>query len=93
MIDDIIGESLVYEEQDSAMKAEIVNSKVAEAFERVMKSYRVSGRDVGVMVELQKINGAIDGLMIEQGEFKPVMILNKVQTSKQSQINDSMEKD
>jgi hypothetical protein len=52
MIDDIIGESLVYEEQDSAMKAEIINSKVAEAFERVMKSYRVSGRDIGVMVEL-----------------------------------------
>jgi hypothetical protein len=64
MIEDIIGESLQYEELDNAMVNEIVKNRIADTFERVMKSYRVSGRDVGVMVELQKINGAIDGLLM-----------------------------
>ena len=82
MIEDIIGESLQYEELDSAMANEIVKNRVADTFERVMKSYRVSGRDVGVMVELQKINGAIDGLMMEFADIKPSVILGKVQTSK-----------
>jgi len=82
MIEDIIGESLQYEELDSAMANEIVKNRIADTFERVMKSYRVSGRDVGVMVELQKINGAIDGLMIEFSDIKPSVILGKVQTSK-----------
>ena len=82
MIEDIIGESLQYEELDTAMVNEIVKNRIADTFERVMKSYRVSGRDVGVMVELQKINGAIDGLMMEFAEIKPSVILGKVQTSK-----------
>jgi hypothetical protein len=82
MIEDIIGESLQYEELDTAMVNEIVKNRIADTFERVMKSYRVSGRDVGVMVELQKINGAIDGLMMEFADIKPSVILGKVQTSK-----------
>jgi hypothetical protein len=64
------------------MVNEIVKNRVADTFERVMKSYRVSGRDVGVMIELQKINGAIDGLLMELGDIKPAVILGKVQTSK-----------
>jgi hypothetical protein len=64
------------------MVNEIVKNRVADTFERVMKSYRVSGRDVGVMIELQKINGAIDGLLMELGDFKSAVILGKVQTSK-----------
>ena len=66
------------------MVNEIVKNRVADTFERVMKSYRVSGRDVGVMIELQKINGAIDGLLMELGDIKPSVILGKVQTSKQT---------
>jgi len=73
---------LQYEELDTAMVNEIVKNRIADTFERVMKSYRVSGRDVGVMVELQKINGAIDSLMIELASIKPTVILGKVQTSK-----------
>ena len=82
MIEDIIGETLQYEELDNAMVNEIVKNRIADTFERVMKSYRVSGRDVGVMIELQKINGAIDGLLMELGDIKPAVILGKVQTSK-----------
>jgi hypothetical protein len=82
MIEDIIGESLQYEELDTAMVNEIVKNRIADTFERVMKSYRVSGRDVGVMVELQKINGNIDSLIIELADFKPSVILGKVQSSK-----------
>jgi len=78
MIEDIIGESLQYEELDTAMVNEIVKNRIADTFERVMKSYRVSGRDVGVMVELQKINGTIDSLIIELADFKPTVILAKV---------------
>jgi hypothetical protein len=78
MIEDIIGESLQYEELDNAMVNEIIKNRIADTFERVMKSYRVSGRDVGVMVELQKINGAIDGLLMELGDLKTAVILGKV---------------
>ncbi len=52
MIEDIVGESLIYEELDAAMVGEMVKNRVGDAFDRVMKSYRVSGRDIGVMVEL-----------------------------------------
>lgn len=83
MIEDIIGESLQYEELDTAMVGEVVKNRVGDAFERVMKSYRVSGRDIGVMVELQKINGALDGMLVELGDIKPAVTLGKVQTSKQ----------
>ena len=65
MIEDIIGESLIFEELDTSMANELVKNRVPDTFERVMKSYRVSGRDIEVMVELQKINGAIDGLLAE----------------------------
>ncbi len=84
IIEDIIGESLQYEELDTAIVNEIVKNRIADTFERVMKSYRVSGRDVGVMVELQKINGAIDSFMTELADIKPTVILGKVQTSKQT---------
>jgi hypothetical protein len=73
---------LQYEELDTAIVNEIVKNRIADTFERVMKSYRVSGRDVGVMVELQKINGAIDSFMTELADIKPTVILGKVQTSK-----------
>ena len=75
------------------MVGEMVKNRVGDAFERVMKSYRVSGRDIGVMVELQKINGAIDGIMVDIGDIKSAIILGKVQTSKQGQVNDVLEKD
>ena len=78
MIEDIIGASLIHEEVDSAMVQDLVKGKVPEVYDRVMKSYKVSGKDIGVLTELNRINGAMEGVKIEQGILRPAQLLSQV---------------
>ena len=65
MIEDIIGASLIHEEVDTDMIKELVKGRVGEVYERIMKSYKVSGKDLEVLAELMRINGALEGIKVE----------------------------
>ena len=76
--DDIIGDCLIFEEQDQALAKQLVSQNYKSTIERIQKSYMTSGKDLGVLVELFQLSGSVDAVLIEHGELKPIQIVQKV---------------
>jgi hypothetical protein len=53
----------------------LLKGTLRNSIERALKSYMTVGRDIRVLIKLFEVSGLIDGLLIENGEIKPIQVL------------------
>lgn len=87
--EEAIALSLADQEREEAMTKHLKQQGFKSVLERVLKSYMTSGRDIAVLAELFQLSGALDGLLMQQGET--LQVLPKLQASKFGQVTEHIE--
>lgn len=89
--EDLIGEQMVFDESDRLLCKHLKATNFRGTVDRWLKSYITSGRELNTLIALFKLSGAVDGVLIEQKELMVAQILSKVQSSKYSPVNDTLD--